>query len=84
MSRHALTEIYDESTETYSEDPDADADADETLPDLREEEAGKKLLYKRVAVSNEKVHIPTPRERHDATLFKYDSLRKPRKQIISK
>ena len=79
-------DIIDESRhEEAYQDPYADEDKSEVMPQLWEEETGDKPVHKRTAMSEQKmqVHKPTPREIHDAVLFKYDSLRrrKPGREI---
>lgn len=72
------SDIIDESEE-ICEDPYGDADKDETLPELREEEAGQKPVQRRMAVPEQKdgMQVQTSsRQRYEATLLHNDSLRK--------
>jgi len=75
-------DITDETeTEKTYEDPYAYADKDEmeAMSELREEEAGTKPVRPVSPVSKPQVPVqkyPTARERHDAYVFKNDSLRK--------
>ncbi len=74
-----MSDIIDESNQDEAyEDPYGDADKDETLPELRQEETGQKSVHQRMAMSNKKMplHVETARERYEAAIFKHDILRK--------
>ena len=69
---------YDESQETY-EDTYSDADKDETMPQLRQEEASPPPVRQLSSVPEQKVPFQKysdSRQRYEDAVFKNDTLRK--------